>query len=139
MMDPALQARFGYWRTSLTLLAQHPLGIGFNSLQEQYLGYYEHNLFLFLLDGTGPFGLIAFLWLWGWITSRCLHVIRFGADEARLIALAALLVSGFSEAWPIWSEVSWIILGSTVALSYRGLQMPQVESLVHDPAREGAE
>jgi hypothetical protein len=126
-------------------MAQHPLGFGFNSLRDQYIGYYEHNLFLFLLDGLGPLGLGAFLWLWGWTASRCLRVIRFGADTERLIALAglgslaALLVSGFSEAWPVWSELSWIVLGSAVALSYRGPHLSQKENLVHDPAREGAE
>jgi O-antigen ligase len=121
--DSAVQDRFGFWQTALNLFTQHPLGIGFNSIQAQTKGYYEHNLFLYMLDGLGPIGLSALFWLWGWIAFRCLRVIRLGTNTERILALAsvacmvALFVSGFSEAWPFFSEVSWIFWGSVVGLS----------------------
>jgi len=122
--DPSFTARVAFWQRNLEIWQAHPSGIGFISLQLRY-GFFEHNAFLILLNGIGPFGLLSYLFFGGWVAFRCLKTIRNYQGVGQFIGLAALgslvavFLGGFVENIPFLTDSFWFIWGSAVALSYR--------------------
>jgi O-antigen ligase len=66
------KARVDYWKTSITIIREHPLGVGLAEFGNSYSKYKEasseetrnaHNGFLQIGVEAGIFGLISYLWL----------------------------------------------------------------------------
>jgi len=68
----SVKARFDYWKTSLVIIKEHPLGVGLSEFGNAYVRYKPplteetknaHNGFLQIGVEAGVFGLVSYLWL----------------------------------------------------------------------------
>jgi putative inorganic carbon (hco3(-)) transporter len=121
--------RLLFWRESLALLRQHPLGVGLDqffyfhhpaygrSLIDPTLAHTQerdarqpHNLLLELWLNLGPLGLLAFAGL----LARGIHRARAGAlAHGALAALAAALAHGMVDAFYFWPDLAiafWLLI-----------------------------
>ncbi|MBU1262574.1 O-antigen ligase family protein [bacterium] len=68
----SVKARFDYWKTSLVIIKEHPLGVGLSEFGNSYIKYKPplteetrnaHNGFLQIGVEAGVFGLLSYFWL----------------------------------------------------------------------------
>jgi O-antigen ligase len=120
-----------FWRETLALLRQHPLGVGLDqffyfhnpaygrSLIDPTLAHtlerdarQPHPLLLELWLNLGPLGLLAFAWL----LARCVRRTRVTLTplaHGALAALAAALAHGMVDAFYFWPDLAiacWLLV-----------------------------
>lgn len=114
-------SRLRFWRLATDLLIANPFGIGFDTLLARY-GVFEHNAFLWLVNGAGPLGLATFCAVWGLVAFRSAVLVKSGSRETALIgavslvALTVVLVAGTAENTPFLSEGAWIVWGAAIGV-----------------------
>ncbi|MBA4375974.1 MAG: hypothetical protein C0401_07360 [Anaerolinea sp.] len=98
--DPTLGGRISLIRTSFILLGEQPFGIGFGRITE-ITGYWEHNLFMAVMNGSGLLGLAGLLFFFA----------AYGIAAYKAIDHA----TGFMQ----WMCIS--ALGSLITMAVNGL------------------
>lgn len=125
-----LRTRVTYWRAAVTTLSAHPLiGVGISQFHEgppdangerPYIAH-AHNMFLQVALDVGLLGLLAYLWMFGWVTTAARRGLsgstRALAAGAALSIVAAHLF-GLTDAIALGAKVGlfqWLCAGLLIA------------------------
>jgi O-antigen ligase len=120
--------RLDTWRTVWPLLLSNPFGIGFWGPSASY-ALNPHNMWLWLLQGTGVIGVIGFLmmivallpgiWRGLWDTDTRRRTLSVSALGVLGVVFVAGLASAFFQQ-PAHTTSFWVVMGSVAALDLKG-------------------
>jgi O-antigen ligase len=108
--DPNLTGRIAFWKAGINEFIAQPFGIGFTGSKIEITGniWYVHNLWLYILLGSGFIGCIGFVWIIFTLSKYFLtNLARSNLESSMFCTIGigiiiCLLVNGVSS--PIFSD-----------------------------------
>ncbi|KPP97287.1 MAG: O-antigen ligase like membrane protein [Bacteroidetes bacterium HLUCCA01] len=108
--------RLDIWKTGLIQFYNNPI-FG-NSLQNDYYGFYPHNIFVEILLSTGIIGFLCYSAFLYEVFRKSINIIKYNPEFFFLVTIFLMALSRSMFTGGIYST-SWLAISAALILSYR--------------------
>ncbi len=129
--DSSFTGRFVVWRAAWDMIRRFSFGYGFSGAFMSGGFNNPHNLYLWLLQGSGWIGALGFVLALGGLVALCLRGLNQAEPRQRVLSIAVLgvltvvLVEGLGSvvfAVPQITAAFWAVMGVAMAINGRNQQ-----------------